>query len=98
MRHHLLLMEMVHVIENNNFEKLSISKAEKLKTLLKNYDGMSSRTRQELKDLGFEITEDGKHYKLTYYGDGRYTVVLSKTPSDWKTGKNSAAKAINIAF
>ena len=36
----------------------------------------------------FEITEDGKHYQLTYYGDGRYKTTIAKTGSDWSEGKN----------
>lgn len=86
------------IIRNNDFQKISIEKAEELKRILKNYDGMSSKTRQALKDLGFEITEDGKHYKVTYYGDGRYQTTYSKTPSDGRTGKNCAQQTINLAF
>lgn len=86
------------IIRNNDYQKLSVGKAEELKRLLKNYDGMSGKTRQALKNLGFEITEDGKHYKLTYYGDGRYQTTYSKTPSDGRTGKNSAQETINLAF
>ncbi len=86
------------IIRNNDYQKLSMAKAEELKKLLKNYDGMSGRTRQALKDLGFEITEEGKHYKITYYGDGRYQTTYSKTPSDGRTGKNSAQQTINMVF
>lgn len=86
------------IIKNNNYQKLSAAKAEEAKRILKNYDGMSARTRQALKDLGFEITEEGKHYKVTYYGDGRYQTAYSKTPSDGRTGKNSAQQTINMAF
>ncbi len=86
------------IIRNNDYQKLSMTKAEELKKLLKNYDGMSGRTRQALKDLGFEITEEGKHYKITYYGDGRYQTTYSKTPSDGRTGKNSAQQTINMVF
>lgn len=66
--------------------------------LLHNYNGMSGRTRQGLKDLGFEITEEGKHYKVTYYGDGRYQTTYAKTPSDVRSGINSAQQTINIVF
>ena len=86
------------IIRNNDYKKLSVAKAEELKRLLKNYDGMSGRTRQALSDLGFVITEEGKHYKVTYYGDGRYQTTYSKTPSDGRTGKNSALQTINIVF
>ena len=51
-----------------------------------------------MKDLGFEITEEGKHYKVTYYGDGRYQTTYAKTPSDVRGGMNSAQQTINIVF
>ncbi len=86
------------IIRSNDYQKISEAKAEELKRLLKNYDGMSARTRQALKALGFEITEEGKHYKITYYGDGRYQTTYSKTPSDGRTGKNSAQQTINMVF
>lgn len=86
------------IIKNNDYQKLSVEKAEEVKRILKDYDGMSAKTRQSLKDLGFEISEDGKHYKVTYYGDGRYQTSYSKTPSDGRTGKNSAQQTINLAF
>ena len=47
--------------------------------------------RQELLNLGFEITEEGKHYKLTYRDDPRYIVTIGKTPSDNRSGNNNAA-------
>ena len=84
------------IVDNNGYERISESNAEEIKRLLKNYDGMSSKTRQALKDLGFEITEDGKHYKVTYHGDGRYQMAYSKTPSDVRTGKNMVQKTVNL--
>lgn len=91
--------DVVHdIIENNDYQKISAGKAEEVKRLLKIYDGMSAKTRQALKELGFEITEEGKHYKLTYYGDGRYQVTFAKTPSDGRAGKNNAQYIINLVF
>lgn len=86
------------IIQNNDYQKLSESKAAEVKRLLKDYNGMSARLRQAMKDLGFEITEEGKHYKLTYYGDDRYQATFAKTPSDFRSGKNDAQITINIAF
>ena len=86
------------IIRNNDYQKLSLTKAEELKKLLNNYDRMSDKTKQELKNLGFEIKEEGKHYKITYYGDGRYQTSFSKTPSDRRTGKNIAQQTIKIVF
>ena len=33
-------------------------------------------------------TMDGKHYKLQYGGDSRYSITLAKTLSDNRTGSN----------
>ncbi len=69
-------------------------KAETLKRLFKGYSSMTGPMRQELKRLGFSITEEGKHYKLTYYGDGRYWSAVAKTPSDHRAGDNDSARLI----
>lgn len=86
------------IIANNEYKHLSETKADEIKRMMKAYDGMPAKLKQDLESYGFEIKEDGKHYKILYYGDGRYTDILSKTPSDWRTGKTSALKLINIAF
>ena len=82
------------IILSNDYQHLSEDRAEQLKRLLKNYDGMTPRLRSELERLGFMITDDGKHYKLTYYGDGRYQTAFSKTPSDVRSGKNGAQEIL----
>jgi hypothetical protein len=41
-----------------------------------------------LQDLGFLISEDGKHRKLVFRGDDRYTFAMAKTGSDWRGMKN----------
>lgn len=86
------------IIEHNDFKNSSKTKADRIKKLLNNYTDLTPPLRQALADLGFTITDDGKHYKLTYYGDGRYTTALSKTPSDVRTGKNSAKYINEKAF
>ena len=50
--------------------------------------------RQELASIGFELKEEGKHYKILYYGDERYWTAISKTPSDGRSGKNIAQTII----
>ena len=86
------------IIKNNDYQKTSDHKAEEVKKLLKSYTGMTAPIRQALEDMGFVITEDGKHYKLTYYGDDRYQIIFSKTPSDFRTGKNSSQKLNKMVF
>jgi hypothetical protein len=61
---------------------------EKLKKLLRDYRSMDGRTRRDLEEFGFSILEDGKHFKLTYLGDARYTFSLSKSGGDNRGGLN----------
>lgn len=63
----------------------------KLKEVLSQYESMNPSVRKELESLGFEVREDGKHYKLTFRNDERFPFVLSKTSSDWRAGKNAVA-------
>ncbi len=86
------------ILAENEWDHCSEKNAEEIKKLLKTYAGMTSAIRQKLESLGFVITEDGKHYKLTYYGDDRYQIILSKTPSDVRTGKNCSQKLSKMVF
>jgi len=86
------------IIRSNDYQQTSVKRAEEVKKQLKSYDGMTGPLRQSLEDMGFVITEDGKHYKLTYYGDARYQVIFSKTPSDHRTGKNTFQKLNKLVF
>lgn len=78
------------IIQRNEYKHLGDKKKQKIKDLLKGYDGLKNSLKQELIAFGFEIKEDGKHYKLTYFGDERYSTILAKTPSDHRGGKNDA--------
>ena len=78
------------IIRRNEYQHLGEKKKQKIKDLLKGYDGLSNSLKQELIAFGFEIKEEGKHYKLTYFGDERYITVLAKTPSDHRAGKNNS--------
>ena len=46
--------------------------------------------------IGFEDAEGGKHDKLYYHGDARYTAVLSVTPSDIRSAQNAASGHKNM--
>ena len=59
-----------------------------LKAMFKGYRVMTKSMRHRLKNLGFYISEDGKHYKIFYGNDMRHPYVLSKTASDYRTGRN----------
>ena len=82
------------VLAHNPYEGIAEARAAELKKLLTGYRTMSSAIRQALLDDGFTITEDGKHYRLTYYGDARYKTTLAKTASDVREGMNSARQII----
>lgn len=85
---------LMDIISNNNCQNILVERAEELKVLLKGYKNVSGSMKRTLQDIGFTITEDGKHYKLTYFGDGRYMVTLGKTPSDGRSGLNTATTII----
>lgn len=70
---------------------------ERIRKCLSNWENKSAQ-RKELESIGFEITEDGKHLKLNFKGDSRYTITVSKTPSDGRSMKNNASDAINLLF
>ena len=79
------------ILDNNPCAHLSEERRQRVKNLFKGYKSLTGAMRQELQRLGIEITEEGKHYKLTYRGDPRYMVTVGKTPSDNRSGSNNAA-------
>ncbi len=60
----------------------------RLKALLRDFRSMDAKVRSALQDLGFEISEDGKHYKIVFQGDDRYTFTMPKSGSDHRGGLN----------
>lgn len=82
------------IILKNGYEGVFDKKAAEVKATLRDYKSMSGTTKQVLIDMGFIITEEGKHYRLTYYGDGRYKTTVAKSGSDHREGKNIAATII----
>lgn len=82
------------LIEHNDYRRISKENAQQIKTLLKDYKTLSAVSRQQLTDLGFVITEEGKHYRLCYHGDPRYKTTISKSGSDFREGRNIAALII----
>ena len=86
------------IAANDGCRHLAGARAQEVKTLLKGYKNLSGTMKQALTDLGFVITGDGKHYKLTYYGDPRYCVTMAKTPSDSRSGMNAAMDIVKLTF
>jgi len=86
------------IVQRNDYQHLSDEKRQQLKRILRGYKSVNSMMKQELMNLGFEISEEGKHYKLTYHGDTRYVVALAKTPSDHKSGDNMVTDVARKVF
>ena len=62
----------------------------RLKSLLRDFRSMDAKVRSALQDMGFEISEEGKHYKIVFQGDDRYTFTMPKSGSDHRGGLNLA--------
>lgn len=71
---------------------------EQIKSIFRAGVDMDSKTRNTLARLGFDISDDGKHYKAVFQGDGRYTFAISKTSSDSRAGKNLTSDINNKLF
>lgn len=84
------------ILNSNNYEHLGEERRRQVKGLFKGYTNMNNSIRQGLSELGFSITEDGKHYKVRYNDDSRYMVTISKTASDHRSGDNSSSKICKI--
>lgn len=78
------------ILENNPYQHLSDERKQRVKNLFKGHKTLTGAMKQELISLGFEISDDGRHYKITYQGDPRYMVTIGKTPSDNRAGSNNA--------
>ena len=84
------------LLENNEFEHIPAKRREQIKVALKGYKSLSGSLRGLLESMGFVITDDGKHYKWTYFGDHRYSATMAKTSSDNRAGMNMASLIDNL--
>lgn len=81
-------------LDNNPLE----GRREHLKKLLRGMSTIDGKMRRELEGMGFSISEDGKHFKLVFQGDDRYTYTLPKSGSDWRGGLNAASDIARLLF
>lgn len=86
------------IVESNHVDGLLGRKREELKGVLRGYKSMGRDVSDGLAALGFQVTDDGKHYKLVYQGDGRYTFALPKSGSDHRGGLNAASDISKRCF
>lgn len=84
------------LIENNEYEQLPAKRREQIKKILKGYRTLTGSLKNALEEMGFEISDDGKHYKWAYYGDHRYVATVAKTSSDGRAGMNIASAIDNL--
>ena len=89
-------------IENWKFEKSSAGTfyrhcEEHWAAALKNNQSGHEIVKR-LTDFGFSGLVDGKHYKMTYFGDKRYTTTVPKTPGDRRSGKNTLSDTKRNCF
>ena len=69
-----------------------------LKNLLRGTSTLDARIRRGLESMGFRISNGGKHYKLVYQEDDRYTYTLPKSGSDHRGGLNAANDIGRLMF
>lgn len=89
---------LVAVLNANTSSGEAGKRRESLKNLLRDYSSMDARTRKGLLDMGFQIEEEGKHFKLSYQGDDRYIFSLPKSGSDHRGGLNAASDISRLLF
>lgn len=87
------------ILETNKLDDNPLEgRREQLKKLLRGMSTIDGKMRRELEDMGFSISEDGKHFKLVFQGDDRYTYTLPKSGSDWRGGLNAASDIARLLF
>lgn len=79
-------------------EDFAASMKKQLKDLLRGSRSVDSKIRRGLEAMGFTITEEGKHYKLVFQDDDRYTFALAKSGSDHRGGLNAASDIGRLLF
>lgn len=83
---------------NPKDEDCAASMRERLKNLLRGSRGVDGKVRRGLEEMGFSISEKGKHYKLIFQTDDRYTFTLPKSGSDNRGGLNAASDIGKLLF
>lgn len=82
------------VVDTNAHGGEALRLREQLKRLLRGYEGMNGKLKGALQEMGFEVEQGGKHIKLVFRGDDRYTFPLATTPGAY-TGSLNGVSDIN---
>lgn len=86
------------LLRHNDASDVATTLKDELRGLLREYRSMSPRLRGDLEALGFSLTDDGKHIKMVFRGDPRYTFTMPKTPGDFRSGLNMASQIARTLF
>lgn len=86
------------VINANQYDGIIESYDKDLKQAMIGYRSMTPKLQGVLERIGFTINDEGKHLKLTYKDDPRYTYILAKTGSDRRGSLNAYSDIANIVF
>ncbi|WP_157356535.1 hypothetical protein [Pseudomonas sp. CBZ-4] len=86
------------IINSNTASNAHEQRTKSLKEVLRDYRDMNKKVKTTFEGLGFSISADGKHWKVTYQDDERYTYILPKSGSDYRGGLNAAADIANIVY
>lgn len=78
--------------------RIATTRHETLKDLLCGMTTIDARIRRGLESMGFRISNGGKHYKLLYQGDDRYTYSLPQSGSDRRGGLKAASDISRLMF
>lgn len=72
---------------------------EGLYQIFKNYTGMTKDILSSLSKLGFSVDNDGTgHWRIKLADDERYTISVSRTPSDQRSGLNALSDMNKLFF
>lgn len=88
--------DLIKAILDSNVEGAFAADAKaRIKEALRGYVKMDSKVKKEFEELGFEISNQGKHPKLLFRSDDRYTFTLASTGGDSQHGGLNAASALS---
>ena len=82
------------LLEQNEYIGNGRETLEVVKRVLSSGEAIGKREIQDLERVGFALINESTHYKFVYRGNERYWFSVSKTPSDKRSGKNSASDII----
>ena len=86
------------LLNANRCDNTVDEKRKRIKSCLHGYSKFTTAIKKELEDIGFSLSDDGKHVKAVFGEDQRYMGTLSKTGSDHRAGDNIAHDLIRLIF